>query len=107
MTEINYSTFYTNVLTNVTISNIAETSSEFDSMRILQIIISSVGIIANFTVVFVFLNHKQLRRKIPNMFIINQGSYSRSRLALLFLVLKIYKTVTFAFFFYFVLDSFD
>ena len=80
MTEINYSTSYTDVLTNVTLSNIAETSSDFDAMRILQIIISSVGIIGNFTVVFVFVNHKQLRVKIPNMFIINQISYSRSNL---------------------------
>ena len=82
MTEINYSTFPTDVLTNVTLSNIIETSSGFDVMRIIQIIISSVGIIANFTVVFVFANNKQLRVKIPNMFIINQVSCSRSSLAL-------------------------
>ena len=35
-------------------------------------IIASVGIITNLTVIVVFLNHKKLRRKIPNIFIINQ-----------------------------------
>ena len=35
-------------------------------------VISCVGIIANATVVVVFLNHKKLRQKIPNIFIINQ-----------------------------------
>ena len=43
-------------------------------MRILQILISLVGIIANLTVVFAFLNHKQLRGKIPNRFMVNQVS---------------------------------
>ena len=33
---------------------------------------ASLGIVANFTVIVVFLNHKKLRRKIPNIFIINQ-----------------------------------
>ena len=39
---------------------------------IFQIIISSVGIFANGTVVLAFLNHKKFRQKIPNKFIINQ-----------------------------------
>ena len=43
-------------------------------MVTLQNIIASLGIVANFTVVMVFLNHRKLRRKIPNMFIINQVS---------------------------------
>ena len=43
-------------------------------MMVLQCIIASVGIIANLTVVAVFLYHKELRRKIPNRFIINQVS---------------------------------
>ena len=34
--------------------------------------IACIGIIANATVVVVFLNHKKLRQKIPNIFIINQ-----------------------------------
>ena len=45
-----------------------------DIMVTLQNIIASLGIVANFTVVMVFLNHRKLRRKIPNMFIINQVS---------------------------------
>ena len=41
-------------------------------MVILQMVIAIVGIINNFTVVLAFFNHKQLMRKVPNMFIINQ-----------------------------------
>ena len=59
--------------TNLTASN--DESDTFDVMMILQMLIASVGIVANFTVIFAFSNHKQLRRKIPNMFIINQVSY--------------------------------
>ena len=51
-----------------------ENDNKFDVMMLLQCIIASVGIIANLTVVVVFLSHKQLRRKIPNRFIINQVS---------------------------------
>ena len=62
-----------NMETNTTIPNIEATESPtFDVMMILQMVIASVGIIANITVVFAFLNHEHLRRKIPNMFIINQ-----------------------------------
>ena len=39
---------------------------------IFQSIISSVGIIANATVVVVFMKHKKLRKKITNIFLINQ-----------------------------------
>ena len=41
-------------------------------MVICQSIIASVGILANMTVVAVLLNHRKLRCKIPNLFIINQ-----------------------------------
>ena len=34
--------------------------------------ISSIGIVTNFIVIIVFLNDKKLRKKIPNIFIINQ-----------------------------------
>ena len=39
-----------------------------------QNVIASVGMIANLNVVIVFLNHKEFRRNIPNIFIINQVS---------------------------------
>ena len=42
---------------------------------IIQITIASVGIFANLTVIVVFLNHKKLRREIPNIFIINQVTF--------------------------------
>ena len=45
-----------------------------DTVAILSTIIASVGIFSNLTVVIAFLNHKKLRRKIPNIFIINQVS---------------------------------
>ena len=59
---------YENIIATYTMKK----AKRFDVMPILQIIIASVGICANFTVVFAFLNHKLLRRKVPNMFIINQ-----------------------------------
>ena len=49
-------------------------NGKIDVMMLLQCIIASVGIIANSTVVIVFVYHKELRRKIPNRFIINQVS---------------------------------
>ena len=46
----------------------------FDVMEIIQLSIAPVGIIGNLTVIVVFLNHRKLRRKIPNRFIVNQVS---------------------------------
>ena len=77
METVNYTGLYTDGMgLNITAPTIKGTikSNEFDLMMILQILIASVGIVANFTVVFAFLNHKRLRKKIPNMFIINQVS---------------------------------
>ena len=47
-------------------------NTKAQSILIIQSTIASVGIIANLTVIVVFLNHKKLRRKIPNIFIVNQ-----------------------------------
>ena len=60
-----------NVTTNETSEEI---SQNVDVMMILSSTIACVGIVSNLTVVIVFLNHKKLRCKIPNMFIINQLS---------------------------------
>ena len=49
-------------------------AEQFNVMQIIQLVIVSVGITANLTVIVVFLNHKELRRKIPNRFIVNQVS---------------------------------
>ena len=43
-----------------------------DVMKIVQLSIAPVGIVGNLTVIVVFLNHRKLRRKIPNRFIVNQ-----------------------------------
>ena len=54
---------------------ISQNDSEgFDVTEILQLVIASLGITTNLIVVVVFLNHKKLRRKIPNICIINQVS---------------------------------
>ena len=56
-------------------NNLSTQNEQFDVMMLLlQCIIATVGIIANLTVAIVFLNHKELRQKIPNRFIINQVS---------------------------------
>ena len=62
---------YTSLLNNTGNGN-----TKAQSILIIQSVIASVGIIANLTVIAVFLNHKKLRRKIPNIFIINQVSFS-------------------------------
>ena len=58
---------------NKTASNETETASNtIDVMEIIQLSIAPVGIVANLTVIVVFLNNKKLRRKIPNKLIVNQ-----------------------------------
>ena len=59
---------------NITSIGEVEQDETLSIMAILQSIIASLGIITNLTVVIVFFNHKKLRRKIPNIFIINQVS---------------------------------
>ena len=77
------SVYAVNVVTTHDEMNVSEKNNDlstqieqFDVMMLLQCIIASVGIIANLTVITVFLNHKELRRKIPNRFIINQVNIS-------------------------------
>ena len=61
---------------NSTTTNVSSTVLEEDKTQqlvfIFQTIISAVGIAANATVVVVFMKHKKLRRKITNIFLINQ-----------------------------------
>ena len=59
---------------SVTIKISEANRERFNVMQILQLIIVSVGIIGNLTVIVVFMNHRKLRRKIPNRFIVNQVS---------------------------------
>ena len=47
-------------------------SGKFGGMKIVILVIACVGIITNAIVVIVFLNDRKLRRKIPNICIINQ-----------------------------------
>ena len=62
----------TNVTSVVTESHV-ETGEESDYvMMILHSTTASVGIVANLTVVVAFLKHRKFRRKILNVFIINQ-----------------------------------
>ena len=67
-----------NVETNSTTRNVSSTvhgegeDKTQELIFIFQSIISSVGIVANATVVVVFMKHKKLRKKITNIFLINQ-----------------------------------
>ena len=54
--------------TNETVAS----SNTIDVMEIIQLSIAPVGIVANLTVIIVFLSNKKLRRKIPNKLIVNQ-----------------------------------
>ena len=49
-----------------------ETENETNTMGIVHSVIASVGIVTNLTVIVVFLNDRKLRRKVPNICIINQ-----------------------------------
>ena len=59
---------------NTTKAMSVEETKSIDIMALLSAIIAFVGIVANATVIFAFLNHKKLRGKIPNIFIVNQVS---------------------------------
>ena len=50
-------------------------NSRISTMGIVHSVIASVGIVTNLTVIVVFLNHRELRRKVPNICIINQVSF--------------------------------
>ena len=74
----NVSTFESAVEDDETISDLLSNSSkQSDHLNVTQIVqcaIASIGTVANLTVIIAFLNNKKLRRKVPNIFIINQVS---------------------------------
>ena len=51
---------------------LGKSGNALDIMEIVQLSIAPFGITGNLTVIVVFLNHRKLRRKIPNRFIVNQ-----------------------------------
>ena len=63
---------HTTVNLNGSETNLEAVVNNLDVMEIVQLSIAPVGIIGNLTVIVVFLNHKKLRCKIPNRFIVNQ-----------------------------------
>ena len=65
-----------NMTANSTFPDLILLNKSVDIMMIVRLTMSSVGIIGNFTVIIVFLSHKKYRKKIPNIFIINQVSES-------------------------------
>ena len=65
-----------NITSNFTDPGVAKMSKGLDVMMLLRLILSSVGILGNLNVLIVFLSHKKFRKKIPNIFIINQVSIS-------------------------------
>ena len=74
MNETAADTSAVNSTESVTIKISEANREQFNVMQILQLLIVSVGIIGNLTVIIVFMNHRKLRRKIPNRFIVNQVS---------------------------------
>ena len=73
MSYFNFSISLINeAMENMSHSPPMDTSDKIDVMMTLHSLIASVGIVANITVVIAFVNHRKLRRKIPNIFIINQ-----------------------------------
>ena len=43
-----------------------------DTVQIVQLVIASSGILSNLTVIIVFMKERKMRKKIPNICIINQ-----------------------------------
>ena len=70
------------LMTTNTTSLDTENNTKIDFVKIISSVIASVGMVSNLTVVVAFLNHKKFRRKIPNMFIINQVSQSNIKVHL-------------------------
>ena len=62
-----------NVTQNVT-THQPDVSGTIFTMMIIHSIIASIGIIGNLIVIVVLVNHRKFRKKIPNIFIINQVS---------------------------------
>ena len=58
-------TFVIEEINRTTNSNNDNTKAQ--TILTVQSTTASIGIVANFTVIVVFLNHKKLRRKIPNI----------------------------------------
>ena len=57
----------------ITGSNLSKNDSvTYDAMKIIILVIACTGVVTNITVIFVFLNDRKMRRKIPNICIINQ-----------------------------------
>ena len=66
------SALYSFTAVYLTSNNSSNDNAWKETVRIIQSTVTSVGIISNLAVIVVFLNHKKLRKKIPNIFIINQ-----------------------------------
>ena len=49
-----------------------EGMDDVDVVVVMSITIASVGILANLNVIVVFLRERKLKKKIPNIFIVNQ-----------------------------------
>ena len=59
-------------VTAITLFSLKEDSVTYDAIKIIILVIACTGMITNIAVVFIFLNDKKMRRKIPNICIINQ-----------------------------------
>ena len=69
------SELYSNSSESYSNDNFFEIQNHLSSEKIIMITtiaIASLGMISNLIVIVAFLNDKKLRKKIPNMFIINQ-----------------------------------
>ena len=63
---------YADMYHNTTLISPSTYENTTDVVTICSIVIASVGILANGNVLAVLGNHRKLRNKVPNIFIINQ-----------------------------------
>ena len=79
MSEVNDSNkFHTNATMTVMLQAPEEEENvNLNFMTIISAIIAAVGVVANLTVVLAFARHRELRQKVPVIFVINQVSDSK------------------------------
>ena len=77
MFDFNHTIVYNSEIMKTKLSLGPDTEKPLDIMMILSTVTVSVGFFANLTVVVVFVKHRKLRRKIPNIFFINQVSHQQ------------------------------
>ena len=100
MFDFNHTIVYNSEIMKTKLSLGPDTEKPLDIMMILSTVTVSVGFFANLTVVFVFVKHRKLRRKISNIFFYKSGK-SPATLFIKYIDKKFKLFTIFSYFFFF------